>query len=161
MPVSSRRRFGLCATLILSLGLVTWAGISEQGKAANKNEYFVGKVVPLADLLKNEKVRLDADASPHWLALVTDKGKVYPLVKDEGARMFFKDKQLLNRPMRLTGYLVGDTNFLKVIQVHSVKNGKLHDVYYWCGICVIKRFEPNDCECCGYPMEFREEPINP
>ena len=34
---------------------------------------------------------LDADAVPSWYALVTDDGKSYPLVKDAGARMFFKN----------------------------------------------------------------------
>jgi len=32
-----------------------------------------------------------------------------PLVKDDGSRMFFKDKRLLDRPMRLTGRLVEGT----------------------------------------------------
>ncbi len=31
-----------------------------------------------------------------------------------------------------------------------------HDIYYWCDICAIKRFEKKECECCGAPMELRE-----
>ena len=91
--------------------------------------------------------------------MVADDGKIYPLVKDPGSRMFFKDKQLLNRPMRLSGRLMGESKMLQVLSVRSVVNGKLHEPYYWCDICKIKRFEPNACDCCGAPLEFREEPV--
>jgi hypothetical protein len=43
--------------------------------------------------------------------------------------------------------------------VHSIVKGKLHDVYYWCDVCVIKRFEAGICDCCGDVMLFREEPV--
>src|SRR5439155_16042336 len=112
--------------------------------AEPKNAEFAGKVVPLADSLDKLGAKLDKDAAPFWLALATDDGKVYPLVKDPGSRMFFKDKQLLNRPMKITGRLLGEAKLLQVLSVRSVVNGKLHEPYYWCDICKIKRFEPND-----------------
>jgi rRNA maturation endonuclease Nob1 len=46
-----------------------------------------------------------------------------------------------------------------VLQAHSLVKGQLHEVYYWCDICSIKRFEKKICECCGGPMERREEPV--
>src|SRR5262249_2013244 len=67
---------------------------------------LTGKVVPLADLVAKGGSKLDADADPVSLVLVADDGKVYTLVKDGGARLFFKDKALLNRPMKLTGRLL-------------------------------------------------------
>ena len=103
--------------------------------------------------------RLDADAAPHWLALAGDDGKVYPLVKDDGSRMFFQDAKLLKRPMLLTGHLVGKTGMLQVVRVYSLHNGEPHEVYYWCDVCAIRRSEKNACECCGGPMELREEPV--
>jgi hypothetical protein len=129
------------------------------GPAANKDEEYTGKVVPLADLVAKAGSRLDADAAPFWLALVSDDGKVYPLVKDGGARLFFKDKALLNRPMRLTGRLLPGSQVLQVRAVHSLHKGKLHEVYYWCDVCSIRRGEKDVCECCGGPMELREEPV--
>src|SRR5262249_32128107 len=88
--------------------------------------------------------------------LVGDDGKLYPLVKDAGARLFAKDKRLLGRPMRLTGRLDPKSKMLQVVNVHSLKNGVLHDVYYWCDICTIKSFENAICDCCGGPVELRE-----
>jgi hypothetical protein len=124
-----------------------------------KTDFFNGKVVSLADVLNKEGVKLDADAASSWMALVTDDGKTYPLVKDAGSRMFFKDVKLLNRPMRLTGRLVPGSSLLQVVNVHSYIHGKLHDVYYWCDICTIKGFEAGICNCCGGPMELREVPV--
>ena len=69
------------------------------------------------------------------------------------------DKPLLDRPMRLTGHLLADTHLFQVLTVRSVVKGMLHEPHWWCDVCAIKRFEPKDCECCGAPMEYREEPV--
>ena len=150
----TRRRVGLC--LACAFALAPLAGVA----AAPKDEVFTGKVVPLADLVARTGSRLDADAAPYWLALVTDDGKVYPLVKDGGARLFFKDKALLNRPMRLTGRLLPGSQLLRVKVVHSLHKGRPYEVYYWCDVCSIRRGEKEEaCECCGGPMQLREEPV--
>ena len=148
------RRLAVCAALAFCAGPVLVAAPREE-----KRESFTGKVVPLASLVEKLGSKLDADAAPHWLALVTDDGKVYPLIKDGGSRMFFKDRALLNRPMRLTGQLLPGSQLLQVIEVHSLRMGKLHEVYYWCNVCSIRRSEKNACECCGGPMELKEEPV--
>jgi hypothetical protein len=150
----------LAVGLALALGLLP-ALVSRGGQApaAAKGQVFAGKVVPLAGVLEKSGVKLDPEAEPEWLALVADDGKVYPLIRDDGSRMFFKDKRLLNRPMRLTGQLFADTHLLQVVSVHSIRSGKLHEVYYWCDICSIRRFEPGKCDCCGGPMELREVPV--
>src|SRR5947207_2279317 len=69
---------------------------------APKPQLYKGQVVPLAAYLEKHGAKLDREASPQWYALVADDGKVYPLIKDDGSRMFFKDERLLNRPMQLT-----------------------------------------------------------
>jgi hypothetical protein len=148
----------LAVALALSAAMVPFLA-TMAGNAKSKNEEFKGKVVPLADILNKAGAKLDADAAPHWLALVTDDGKIYPLIKDTGSRMFYKDKRLLNRPMRLTGRLVPGSQLLQVINVHSYKDGKLHEVYYWCDICTIKAYENVICECCGAPMDLKEVPV--
>ena len=124
-----------------------------------RSGYYKGKVVSLADLVRKFGARLDADAAPSWLALVAGDGKIYPLIKDDGSRMFFKDARLLNRPMRLTARRLPGSNLLQVVQVHSYDKGELREVYYWCPVCSIKRFEKQACDCCGGPMDLREEPV--
>jgi hypothetical protein len=148
-------RYALMAFCLTPLA-ITFAGPAPK---TTKNEYFKGKVVPLAGLVEKVGSKLDADAGPYWLALVTDEGQIYPLIKDDGSRMFFKDAKLLDRPMRLTGRFLAKSQLLQVVEVHSYHKGELHEVYYWCDICSIKRFEKKNCDCCGGPMELREEPV--
>ena len=125
-----------------------------------KTVQLEGKVVPMAGILEKFGSRLDPEAAPHWLALVTNNGKTYPLIKDDGSRLFFSDPRLQNRAMRISGRLFQDTHLLQVLSVNSVKNGQLHEVYYWCDICSIRRNELlKKCDCCGGPMELREEPV--
>jgi len=150
------RRYGIVAACLLSVVPLL---LTRADDVAFKTTYYNGKVQPLADILKQSSIKLDPDAGPTWLALVAADGKTYPLIKDSGSRMFFKDKRLLNRPMRLTGKLFDGTNLLQVVNVHSVKDGTLHDVYYWCEVCTIRAYEDKICECCGAPMEFREVPV--
>lgn len=134
-------------------------GVVADPPAASRE--FRGKVVPLASLLAKQGIKLDADAASSSMALASDDGRIYPLVKDAGSRMFFQDAKLLNRPMVLSGQLAKGSELLQVVTVRSVKDGKLHDVYYWCDICTIKTFEAGPCDCCGAPMELRETPVKP
>jgi hypothetical protein len=150
-----QRRAGLLLTVALALLPLCAAHSGDAPKA----EIFRGEVVALAKLLAEKGVKLDADAAPAWRALKTADGKLYPLVKDAGARMFFKDDAMLNRPLRVTGRLVPGTGLLQIVAVHSEVRGKLHEIYYWCDICTIRCYEPGICECCGAPVERREEPV--
>ena len=154
-----RRTIGCLALCTAVAAALSHAGdLPEQVKP----EYYKGKVVPLAGILEKSGGKLDADAIPHWLVLLAEDGKIYPLIKDDGSRMFFADTRLLKRPMRLTGRLLPGSQLLQVVVVHSFnQKNELQEVYYWCDICAIKRFEKKLCDCCGAPMELREVPIKP
>ena len=148
--------FGASIALVILLAFFSPAGGADKEP---KTIQLDGKVVPLAGILEKFGSRLDAEAAPHWLALVTQDGKVYPLIKDDGSRLFFSDPHLQNRTMRVTGRLFQDTHLLQVLSVNSVKNGQLFEIYYWCDVCSIRRNELlKKCDCCGGPMELREEP---
>lgn len=151
------RRF--CLALACTIALAPFFAGAAEKPSAPKIEEYKGKVVPLADVVARAGSRLDPDAVPFWLALEGEDGKVYPLVKDSGSRMFFKDAALLKRPMRLTGRLLPGSQLLRVTAVHSYLKGQLHEIYYWCEVCSIRRSEKDICECCGGPMELRFEPV--
>lgn len=154
--MSRRGSLGLaCAFALTPL----FAAPAVPKKPAVKIEHFKGQVVPLADLVAKHGSRLDPDAAPHWLALTGEDGKIYPLIKDSGSRLFFKDATLLKRSMRLTGRLLPKSQILQVTAVHSIKQGRLYEIYYWCDICAIRRGEKNACECCGGPMELVFEEV--
>jgi hypothetical protein len=164
MPTQSgghgtRRNVSSASAILLFALAITAACLEPAPSRATEPETYTGKVVRLADLVAKAGGKLDDDAAPHWLALVTDDGKIYPLVQDAGSRMFFKDPALLNRPVRLTGRLVPGSMLLRVALVRTVNKGEEYEVYYWCDICSIRRGEKSICECCGGPMELREEPV--
>ena len=152
--VVSFLHFSCCAGL---------AALLIQGQTGQpKLETLRGQVIPLAELLSKEKVELDKDAEPFWLALQTEDGKIYPLVKDVGSRMFYQDKTVLHRPMQVQGRIVGKTGMLQLTEVLSLKDGKPHEIYYWCDVCAIRRNvldKGGVCECCGGKMELREVPV--
>jgi hypothetical protein len=159
MRTPYRRRLALCLALAAGFVPLLFFRADAAPTEVVKTRDFKGKVVPLTGLLEKIGSKLDADASPHWLALVAEDGKIYPLIKDDGARMFFSDPKLRGRPMLLTGRLFKDTNLLQVLSVRSYVKGKRCDLYYWCAICSIRRNQKQICECCGGPMVLREVPL--
>jgi hypothetical protein len=156
--MQNNKRAALVVTLGFALLPLWGGGWANDKKSADKNDFYKGKVVPLADLLAKQNTKIDPDAAPFLLVLQADDGKLYPLLKDNGSRMFFNDARLLKRPMRLTARKIPNSEFLQVINVHSIVKGKLHEVYYWCDICTIKRYEAGACDCCGAPMDLHEDP---
>lgn len=119
---------------------------------------LVGNVTPLAGVLTKQKIKLDADAK-QGLALVTADGKIYPLVKNEGSRLFYLDDRLLDRPMQLTGRFVPGSQMLLVRETHSIKEGVLCEVYYWCEKCQLRFPHAGPCICCGMETELWEVPV--
>jgi hypothetical protein len=145
--------------MTLALGLLAISALCFD--SPSKVDYLTGKVAPLAEIIEKHGAKLDVDAAPFWLALVTEKGDVHPLIKDDHARIFFQDPRMLNRAVRIGARRLPRTDFLQVLEVNTQVNGKLNEVYYWCDICAIRRAAlPKQCECCGGPMELREVPIS-
>ena len=149
----------LVAIFVLLLDLTLGQSLSNGSEQKPRVQTFRGQIVAVAAVLHKSGVALDPDAAELALALKTEDGKLYPLIKDVGSRMFFTDRSLLNRPMQIRGRLVPPLGWLQVLEVHSIKSGRLYELYYWCDVCAIKRFyldKTGICECCGGPMKLRE-----
>lgn len=149
-------RAAIIVAFVIAAMPVFWQPIAAAPE--EKPTPFTGKVVLLRGLIEKSGSKLDRDAAPFMVALIIE-GKAYIIIKDDGGRRFYKDEKLLNREYRITGRLIGGT-LLQVLSVQSMKDGKPHDTYYWCDICAIRRNEKNECDCCGGPLELREEPIS-
>ena len=133
---------------ILTAGLaLACAGLAQGKTQLAKLETLTGKV------------RVQAERGGPKLTLTGEDGKTREVVRDAGSRMFLKDEKLLNRPMRLTGRMQASGAF-QVVEVQSLIKGVPHDVYYWCDVCSIRRYEKMICECCGGPMDLKETPVN-
>jgi hypothetical protein len=143
--------YGPVAVLVLA-GVC--GGQPPRPPAADAPKLYTGKVVPPA----TPPGKPAAKSGARGLVLMADDGTTYPLVEDAGSRMLFLDDRLRNRPVRLTALPVPGTGKLRVVLVQTVKDGKVFDVDYWCGICQISLDYPGACVCCGDDTEFRERP---
>src|SRR5262245_34545884 len=123
-----RRLFGLITALLFGSGCAG-GPVPPHQPVADTPQMFKGKVIPLAAQAG------ESDGS--GLALAADDGTTYPLLKDEGSAMLFEDSRFHNCPLRLTALRVSGGNDLRVVLVQMVKDGKVYDVDYWCGVCQI------------------------
>jgi hypothetical protein len=160
-------RFVLATLVASAVGLASQKSADDRaGKLklpSPKYEAIVlrGKVVELGPhLLQAFNVSMDDDEGKAVVALVTDSGDVYPLVKDVRSRGFWMDKRLRDRPMELHVHRFHGLPFVRVIDTYSFKDGKKYAVDYWCIVCAITTFEPGPCPCCQDPIELRERPVD-
>jgi hypothetical protein len=125
-----------------------------------KLKQFRGKVVLYGAALEEQLgIALEEPIASELYALVTDKGEILPLLPTGSALLFSADPRTRDRPMQITARVYEKTPGLHVIEVHSIKDGKLHEIYYWCEICSIKMYRLKDCDCCQGPIELREHPV--
>lgn len=154
-------RKNLVVVALLSLGLTAGAKEeSSESKPSFRVEKLRGKVVPYrAALERRFGLQAAGDQADDLLALQTKDGRLLPLLPTEGAKFFYLDAANHKRPMQLTVRRYEKTPGLVVIEVHSIRDGKLNEIYYWCGICAIKSYAKEPCECCQLPVELREHPV--
>ena len=148
--------------LILAALVVRASGAADRQKDP-KPDFAVlrGKVVEIGPHLMDKfHVPMDEDLGKATLALVTDSGDVYPLIKDLRSRGFFMDKRQRDRPMELHVHKYPGLPFVRLIDVYSLKNGKKYKIDYWCTLCSISTFQPGPCPCCQDEIELRERPVD-
>ena len=117
-----------------------------------------GQVVDLNVLLKKQhKVDIAAKAEPVWVLKAVD-GKLFTLLKTRRSLALFDDPRLRGRALIMKGRVFPGTQVLEVTFIQSVRKGVVHDVFYYCDICVIKFLAPGPCVCCREPVVLMEKP---
>ncbi len=118
-----------------------------------------GRVVCLTEeLQKLYQVLPDCEARGHAYSLKTADGKLHPFLPTDSAAAVWMDERYRQRELQVTARLFPQTDFIEVVKLQSRRDGKLHDLYYYCDICAITAHKPGPCECCQEPVEFRETP---
>ena len=95
----------------------------------------------------------------HVWGFKTGEGKTYKLVRAKFSEALFVDKRLREKELLLKGRQTSDGAAFEPTAIHSVKNGVVHEVYYWCDICAIESVAPEICVCCQGPVELVEKPV--
>jgi hypothetical protein len=157
---SDRRRF--IATSLLTAGAVSFPALAQDKTKPSGEAQTVslrGRVICLTEeLQKPYQVTPDCDARGHVYTLKTAEGKLYPFLPVDTAAAIWTDERFRQRDLQITARTFPNTDFIEVIRLQSWRDGKLHNLYYFCDVCYISSHKPGPCECCQEPYEFRETP---
>ena len=69
----------------------------------------------------------------------------------------FLDTNLWSKVLLLTGK-PHDKSFEVTGNLHSIKNGKVQELFYYCDVCSISTSRPGLCACCREPVVLTEKP---
>ena len=97
---------------------------------------------------------------PHLYGIKTEEGKYYTLLRTSLAEALFVDKQLHEKNLIINGRVFPNTQLLEVIRFASIKDGVVHELYYYCDTCYIRAVAPGNCDCCQAPVVLIEKPLN-
>jgi hypothetical protein len=152
-----RRRLleALALTLLIQLSSLLTVGRAE---AADQAKDQASKLV-----LRGRIVCLDPAGAARAQCNEGDRfallagGKLYTFLAEDAATGMFTDSRVRERELQITA-LARSRDQMEIIKVHSLKQGKLYDIYYFCEVCNITAYVPGPCTCCREEMELKETP---
>ncbi|MEP7271689.1 MAG: hypothetical protein ABI882_09285 [Acidobacteriota bacterium] len=116
-----------------------------------------GRVVCLTEeYAKSYKVAADCGHRGHIYTLKTAGNRLYPFLPTDSAAAVFTDERFRERELNVTARLFPQSSFIEVITIQSWRDGKLHDLGYFCEVCNIWTHKPGPCDCCQDPVVFKE-----
>jgi hypothetical protein len=100
----------------------------------------------------------DCAAEGNRYALQTAEGRLHWFAADDPLARVFDDARVRAQEIvaRVRLRAGGDADLIKV---YSAKQGKLHDVRYFCEVCNVTSIVPGLCPCCRAEMELLETPV--
>lgn len=118
-----------------------------------------GHLVCLAEAMHDlYSADLPADHE-HLYGFKTTDGEFYTLLRTNLSEALFVDERLQQKTFIITGRTFPKTLLLEAIRLQTVRDGVVHDLYYYCDTCAIRAVAPGDCVCCQAPVELVEKPI--
>ena len=129
-------------------------------KPEPKNVELHGKIVCLAEEMHTHyKVEL-FNKQDHLYGVETEDGRYYTLLRTSLAEALFVDERLHEKDLVINGRVFPRTQLLEVTRFLSIRDGVLHDLYYYCDTCYIRTVAPGSCDCCQAPVVLIERPLN-
>ena len=95
----------------------------------------------------------------HIYGFKTSEAKYYTILRAKYSEALFADERFRQKELLLKGRVFPDTQIFEPMTIRSIKNGVVHDLYYYCEICDIETVAPGPCECCQGPTELVEKPL--
>jgi hypothetical protein len=113
-----------------------------------------GRVVCLGE----GAVRRPCAAASDRFALETPQGGRYVFRPGDPLTGMLADDRLRERELVVRARQAPSEE-LETIKLYSVRNGRLHDLDYFCEVCNVVAYAPGLCPCCRRPMVLRETPL--
>ncbi len=123
-----------------------------------------GRLVCLLEEMKRDHGAETAPAHEHVLGFrVEEKDpprglRYHTILRTRLSMALFVDPRFRERELRLRGRVFPGSAVLEVTRFQWYRDGRLHDVFYWCEVCTIRDVDPGLCACCQAAVEFRETP---
>ncbi len=147
------------ALAVLTLMASGMATASEDTSLSIEGEVTLkGRIVCLSSSDRTDSLEVEC-GTEGLFALRTPEGKVYRFLPEDAKTAMFQDPRVRQRLLQIRGRLTS-TNALEIIKIRSLREGRLHDLYYRCEVCHITAFDPGPCWCCQDDFEFRETPAD-
>ena len=128
-------------------------------RGAEQTELRGRVVCMLEEAQRKEGTSAVSTNHQHVYGFKTAEGKIYKLVRTKFSEALFVDKRLHEKELLLKGKLSPEAQTFEALTIRSIKNGVVHDLYYYCDICAIESISPDICSCCQGPVELVEKPI--
>lgn len=119
-----------------------------------------GRVVCLHETLNKAYGMNMPTNHQHVYGFKTEEGKLYLFLKNNLSAAVYDDERVRDRDLILSAWLFPKSNILDIVSIKSVKDGTVHDLYYYCVICAIRTAVPGPCMCCQDDVEFVEQPLD-
>jgi hypothetical protein len=119
-----------------------------------------GRIVCLPEEMhQRHGVELPSSHEHIW-AFRTASGEVYTILPGRYAEAIFQDKRVRDKELQLRVRVLPKSQAIEVLTVHSIRDGVIQDLYYYCDVCAIKSVSPAICACCQGPVELVEKPLS-
>ena len=119
-----------------------------------------GNIICLAEEMHTRYKAELFNTHDHLYGVKTEAGKYYTLLRTSLAEALFVDERLHEKDLIINGRVFPNTQLLEVIRFSSIKDGVVHELYYYCDTCYIRAVAPGDCDCCQAPVVLIEKPLN-
>ena len=165
----NHRVFWLCGLVLVLVAIAavnmegqdakTAESQSAKGAGTAKEIRIRGHLVCLAEMM-HDLYRADLPANhEHLYGFKMADGEFYTLLRTNLSEALFVDERLHQKTLIITGRTFPKTHLLEAIRLQSVRDGVVHDLYYYCDTCAIRAAAPGDCVCCQAPIELVEKPV--
>jgi hypothetical protein len=113
----------------------------------------------VACLDANDRILTAADCpgAHHFGIVLKGNSKLQPFSPADVMTEMFKDERVRQMDLRVSAKQSVQGG-LELTQIRAIKEGRLHDIYYFCEVCNIKTYAPGPCPCCRNELDLHVVP---